>query len=206
VVCTPAIEKYLKAILLYNRQNTKQISHNILSAHQQVKEIKDIEFEMPKDVDEFIKHIDSNGKFRYFEAPFNLNHDDLEKLDKSVWYIRRYCQCLRDTFKTNNNQIIDILKLNLQEIKSEDTIKNPHKFKIFGGKIEKILSDQKSPLREQLVYHNSYFGKYKKRINKFSSRITAGNPTHFLIPDVFKELEKIVKFPKDIKKMFQSPP
>lgn len=200
-----ALEKYLKAILLYNRQDTKQISHNIIIAVEKVKEIQDIEFDVPRDVEDFIEHVDKNGKFRYFEAPYSSNPDDLLKLDKSVWYIRRYCRYLRGTHKTNDDHIIDMLKLNLQEIQSEKTIQNPHKFKIFDGKLEKILSDKQSPQREQLVHHNFYYGKYKKyKINKFHSKAIGGNPPHFLLPGVFEELEKFVRFPKDIKKMFHN--
>ncbi len=44
------IEKYLKAILLYNRKSTINLSHNISKAYEEVLKISDISFDFPEEI------------------------------------------------------------------------------------------------------------------------------------------------------------
>lgn len=86
-----AVEKYLEAILLYNDKLTKHLGHNIYQAFQELSNIKDIPFECPEDVVEFIKYLNRHGNNRYFEKPAYTLGNELLMLDRAVWNVRRYC-------------------------------------------------------------------------------------------------------------------
>jgi HEPN domain-containing protein len=60
-----AIEKYLKAILLYNRKSSKDVKHDVNSALHRVQEINDLEFSVPPDVETFIDFLSTYGEDRY---------------------------------------------------------------------------------------------------------------------------------------------
>jgi hypothetical protein len=64
-----SIEKYLKAILLYNDRSTKGLGHDIEQAYGRLHQIADIKFDIPKDVQEFILYLNVQGANRYFEYP-----------------------------------------------------------------------------------------------------------------------------------------
>ena len=51
-----SIEKYLKAILLYNGESAQKLSHDILKAYQRVLTIPNIPFDFPPDIEKFITH------------------------------------------------------------------------------------------------------------------------------------------------------
>src|SRR6266496_1115222 len=52
-----SIEKYLKAILLYHRTTTKGLRHDVSTALDRVRAIRDLSFEIPGDVTRFIQHL-----------------------------------------------------------------------------------------------------------------------------------------------------
>lgn len=84
-----AIEKYLKAILLFNGRSAKRIGHDIDKALQAVDAISDLALDLPVDVREFVAHLARQGPNRYFDRPLETHGDELAQLDRSVWYIRR---------------------------------------------------------------------------------------------------------------------
>jgi len=60
-----AIEKYLKAILLFNDCSAKNLSHDLEKGLSRVLEIDDIDFDMPADVKRFIRYLNTFGANRY---------------------------------------------------------------------------------------------------------------------------------------------
>jgi len=62
-----AIEKYLKAILLYHRVSTKRLGHDICRALHQIRAIDAIAFDVSSDVEKFIQQLAVYGCNRYFE-------------------------------------------------------------------------------------------------------------------------------------------
>ncbi len=200
------IEKYLKAILIYNGKDTRGIEHSLIEAYDGVLKISDINFDFPKNIEDFVKYLDAQGKNRYFEYPYYTMGEELFSLDRTVWHIRRYCFYLRSVIKKKDRDDINLFPVHLKEIQSEDMKKFPHRYRIFGfGSLEKIIKDKKSPIREQLVWKNFYYGTYKKKIIKrFTFRSSSGNPAHFLYPQIFPDLEKLVKFSKEVKNHFNN--
>jgi len=199
------LEKYLKAILLYNGKNTIKLKHSILDAYYEVLNIQDIKFDFPSDIETFIQYLDANGTNRYFEYPYSLLGDESLSLDRTVWHIRRYCYFLRAKIKNTKGESVNLFPYEIKKIQHKDFLKRPNKYIIFGGFLEKVLNKKKSELRKQLIWKNFYYGSYKKRIiKKYTKRMTSENPTHYLFPEVFSELEKIVYFSKDVKLYFKN--
>ncbi len=62
-----AIEKYLKAILIFNKKNTKRISHNVVSLLEAVHQIESLpdNFSLPDEAKLFIGYINEYGPNRY---------------------------------------------------------------------------------------------------------------------------------------------
>ena len=199
-----AIEKYLKAILLYNGRSTKNIGHSILKAYEEALKIPDITFNFPAAIRDFIKYLENEGKNRYFEYPYATFGKELLLLDNAVWYIRRYCYYLRSTIRKLDGTVVDLFPYEIKKIQRAYTLKHPNKYSIFGGFLEKVLKN-KSSLRDQLVWKNFYYGTYKKnKIKKYTLRSGSGNPTHYLHPEIFPDLEKLVKFSKPVKNYLEN--
>src|SRR5882724_1367605 len=52
-----AIEKYFKAILLYNATSAKQLGHNLEKGLRRIHTIQDFDFRLPHYVEEFVKYL-----------------------------------------------------------------------------------------------------------------------------------------------------
>ena len=108
-----AIEKYLKAIRLYNRVSSKGLSHNLDKALQRIYSISDLEFSLPSpDLEDFIIYISKYGSDRYLSHPTYLEKDAFFTLDKTVWCIRRYCFFMRQVMITPDGEKIEFFDAN----------------------------------------------------------------------------------------------
>lgn len=198
-----AIEKYLKAVLLYNRFNTKHIGHELTVAFDEVLKIPDIDFDFPDDIRPFIEYLNTYGVNRYFEYPYHLNGEECLALDRTVWFIRRYCYYLRQSVTKPDGAIIDLFPQLIKKIQHQDTLKKPNKYYIFGGYLEKVLADKRSKLRSHLIYNNFYYGIYKKKVIKnYQIRMFFTKPTHFMYPEIFPDLSKSVQFSPEVRQYF----
>ena len=90
-----AVEKYLKAILLYHRMSTKGLGHNISRALDKVHSIPVLTFKVPVSVERFVLRLNAQGIDRYFERPINTEGLGLLELDNAVWELRKYCRAVR---------------------------------------------------------------------------------------------------------------
>ena len=151
-----AIEKYLKAILLYNKIKAPNIGHSLKKA---IDKCKDLEFEinLSEKSRNFINHLDTNGQCRYLEISYHSFNITLLDLDRCVWEIRRYCQILDHVFKhSQTGEEINKLNAKLNQIPKLKDL-NYHKFRIAGGKLEKILNNENHPARNFLVWKNAFY-------------------------------------------------
>jgi HEPN domain-containing protein len=198
-----AVEKYLKAILLYNDRSTKRLSHDLEAAYERLQEIADIRFDIPKDVEEFIRYLDSQGANRYFEYPYFATGNELLLLDKTVWHLRRYCQFFSRHVNNVNDREVDWFEVQLKSVHDPRYKKRPNTFKISGGFLEKVADDKWSELRPELVWKNFWYGTYtKQKIRNVIFRSGAAHPAHFLHPEIFEELDKLVTFSKAVREYF----
>lgn len=139
-----AIEKYLKAILLYNQESAKKLGHDVHKALTRVKSIAGLDFTVPNDVAEFVEFLADYGPDRYLSHPTHLREFALLTLDKSVWCIRRYCFYMRGEIETSDGTK-DLLTINKQKATNPYYEKNRHKYRLMGGYLEKII-DKRKPI------------------------------------------------------------
>lgn len=195
-----AVEKYIKAILLYNDRSTKKLGHDIETAYRRLGEITDIQFDIPKGVQDFIRYLNAEGANRYFEYPYVTMGDELLLLDKTVWHLRRYCQWFD---REIDGRKIDWFATAKKEIDHSRFKKRPNTFKISGGFLEKVAANKQSELRRELVWKNFWYGTYTKhKIRNVTFRSGSAHPAHFLHPEIFDELDKRVDFSKAVRQYF----
>jgi len=198
-----AVEKYLKAILLYNDVSTKRLGHDLWKAYQKLYQIRDIPFGFPADVEEFIKYLDWQGNNRYFEKPAFTTGNELLMLDRTVWHIRRYCFWMHGyTTPGPDGKRLYMFPEYIEAIK-DFPVGQASKYRMFLGYLERVLDEKSLGHREYLVWKNFYYGSYKKRsIRNFKAHSWSANPAHYLEPGLFEVLRRRVKFSRDVEDLF----
>jgi HEPN domain-containing protein len=191
-----AIEKYLKAILLYNRINASKVGHDLARAMTLTERLP-FPIELSKRSVSFIEHLAEYGEFRYIDVPYYVDGHVLVDLDLAVWEVRRYCQVL-DVFgkllPPQEQALLDKAKIDLSRSAAEPR----HKFRLHGGLVEKILEDRKHPSRPALLWQNPVYGVRKRDIVHVKRHLHAQNPLLTLYPEMLDELLKLVKIPQKL--------
>ncbi len=157
-----AIEKYLKAILLFNSLKAKKYGHDIEKLFGAVKEIERLDLRLPQSVDSFIKYLNEYGKNRYFEEAAYLPEYALDSLDETVWYIRRYCYYMKEY----ENEYYR----NTRKISPLEQELNPKRYNI-SGLLEKIVKEE-SAAYPYLIWNNCFYGKEEQECDRSSIRNT----------------------------------
>lgn len=188
-----AIEKYLKAILLYNGEKTLTLGHDLDEALRRVKGINRIEFKLSDKSLEFLTYIHRQGVNRYLEQPHYTRGLELPKLDKCVWELRLYCRTIDYELKLAGRNMLD---LELDGIRRWQASDAPHKFRILSGFLEKVLKKRDDPRREPLVWQNFCYGSRRRKQVRIPNNSNAINPTHTLHPEHFDMLSQYVRLPK----------
>jgi len=212
-----AIEKYLKGILFFNWISIIKINdgHDLNALLKKLEEINDIKFDFSEEILVFINDINSIGKNRYFEKSFFTNGDEIQKLDKTVWSIRKYCQYFRENNifdkenpirKEEDGSIDHQLNLVLKVSENHSIFD----YKLPGGFLEKVIKfNRYRDLLEDLTYQNKYYNKYDKydirtKINKVISSWTMKNSCLIKYPEIYEKLEGIMKFSPETRNYFNS--
>lgn len=187
-----AIEKYLKAILLFNGSSAKGLGHDLDAALTRVRDIHGLEFEIPEDVEEFVRYLHAFGEDRYFSYSTYVPHRALTSLDRSVWYVRRFCFYMGGSHPDGR----PLLPNYVERAKSQWAVENPHKYKISGGFLEKVVADRLFPY-EALVWKNFFYGRIAKpELVTMFDWSTGMNPTHVMHSEAFAILDEVIGFPK----------
>jgi len=198
-----AVEKYLKAILLYNDRSAKGLGHNIEAAYRRLDEIEDIDFDIPAVVEEFLRYLNREGANRYFEFPYVTTGDELLLLDRTVWHLRRYCQPFDRELIEINGRKIDSFAMQMKATHHARYKDKPNKFEIASGFLEKVLADKHSPARLELVWRNFWYGTYTRtKLRNVTLHSGSAHPTHVLHPEIFPELDKRVSFSRPVRDYF----
>lgn len=190
-----AIEKYIKAILLINKIEEKDINHSLSKGLEYIKKLP-FPVELSKSSINFINHLEEFARFRYLEVPYYTYGPKLVELDKTVWEMRRYCTAINYEI-THNGKKIAFLDLELKRIKQSNDL-SPHNFRILGGLLETILSKPKHPARPALIWQNAFFTNKPRKIVKIHSHYSAVNPPLSLHPDMLDVVNKYVYLPKEV--------
>ncbi|CAG1022954.1 hypothetical protein DOJK_02016 [Patescibacteria group bacterium] len=191
-----AFEKYLKAILLYNRIKANDINHDLARA---IKHTEKLPFGIRRSdsTDEFIKHISRFGRFRYLESSYSIHGPKLVELDKAVWEIRRYCRVLNYDLNIGGGTLKNMLELEIEGIINAEK-SPPHKFKIHGGLLEKIIENPENVSRGALIWQNAFFGTVTRKSVKVPTPFQAVNSPLSLHPEMIDKVIEYVFLPKEV--------
>lgn len=190
-----ALEKYLKAILVFNNRPANGFKHDVSKIYDDVLTIPDIQFDFPERTAEFIRHLSVFGQDRYFEHNIQISGNALEDLDAAVWTLRRYCQMLRWSEFDKSNGVLTLAE-RVKEIQSPVYQEHPERFRIRGGLLESIRDKKTHPARAQLLLNNRYFG---GRNTVRSVKTVFASPQVVIAPEVLQELEKLIFITKKTK-------
>ncbi len=194
-----AIEKYLKAILLYNDKSTLKLKHNLMKAVDALGLIRDIQFEIPDEVRRFILYLHEQGNNRYFEKYAYTTGRELPNLDQTVWHLRKYCYFMRGSSTPGpDGKRIKLFPLNTSKARNFPK-EGTHKFEISGGYLEKILNQKDSDARKNLVWKNFYYGSCRKKKIKLKALSWSAVPAHELCPDLLDILKTRVLLSKELR-------
>jgi HEPN domain-containing protein len=198
-----AIEKYLKAILLFNGisaryyinpdKKEKEFSHDLIELLKCVRKIKVLKIQLPNWADNYLSYLKNFGNNRYLTQDTFTFGRELQHLDETVWCFRRYCQQFIDPRGEH------LTRKWVEHVHSESYVKYPHELRISGGRLEKIISRKASdPARKALIWKNMYFGKIQRntisycplrRVIKSPIKVKPGTPE-------YKNLSKYIRIPK----------
>ncbi|BFI54637.1 hypothetical protein KD5_01110 [Yersinia pseudotuberculosis] len=191
-----AIEKYLKAILIYNNFDTKDLNHNLLKSLDRVYSIPSITFDFSENVKEFIEYLNDQGPNRYLEREMYTHGNELLTLDKCVWEIRRYCKVINYNIQLSSGENVNLLSSELKTIHAWMKSKNKHTFSINNGYLEKILKSNNKINKSQssiLIWKNFYFGNRKKNTIQWAKSLRSVTPTQIAHPEGIEAISKLVR-------------
>lgn len=191
-----ALEKYLKAILLYNRVKATKVGHDIRAAMRLAAGLP-FKIELSDRSRGFIDMIATYGEFRYLDVPFHVYGHVLVDLDLAAWELRRYCQVLQVSGKVlpaEEQALLDEAHKRLAASSTEPR----YKFRIHNGLLESIIAKRSHPSRAALLWQNPCFSARRRSTIKAKVHLNAQNPhlTHY--PQMLEELQKYVYMPKKI--------
>ena len=196
-----ALEKQFKAILILNEQSAKGLGHNIERAFAKMCAIRDLRLDPPTVIRDFVRYLNRYGPNRYLERPFYLRGAEIFELDRAFWHFRRYCQDFRTTARYLKKTEDEWLELHHQWFTDPSHKARPYRFRLFGGYLEKVLDGKQGPEQYRaLVWKNVYYGKRDKGRIEFAPLSWMANPAHIRHRSMFAELDKIIDFPKDVRR------
>jgi hypothetical protein len=194
-----SIEKYFKCILLLNRicVKNKDLGHDIEKAMNLIAKSVPFSLNLHESSFKYIKHLNTYGRYRYFEVPYYSEGEELVWLDKTVWQIRRYCQTLNYEVELDNGEKRNLLNLNLEKIKNSEQLR-PHKFNLISGQLEKIIANKKHPARKWLIKDNFFFGTRGRKSINVPNYMQSANPPLMLSPQIIEEIFDLGYMPNQI--------
>lgn len=203
-----AIEKYLKAILLFNGKSSryytptgaskrKDLGHNLDALIEEVRKITLLKFEIEPDDRKFLSYLSlQGGANRYLSTSAYNTFDAIHRLDRLVWHIRRYCQYISDRGLFCREVVPGMQEAVVCSINDPSLKKSPHSFALLAGELESVIKrDPKDPTRRALLWANLFYGKKKRlRVTYDSFSSTEIPPNERDWPNIdWKAIEDYVK-------------
>lgn len=196
-----AVEKYLKAILLYNRVKAPKLGHDLAQALVLAKKLP-LKINLSSRAEDFFDHLSTYGAYRYLDVPYHVKGQILVDLDLATWEIRRYCQVL-DVFgkrlPEQERMLLDEAKTALAKSDKEPR----YRFRLHNGLLERILGDRKHPSRSALVWNNPCYGVRRRKKFRAWNYLQGQNPTLCHYPEILDELLEYVHIPTKLAQSYR---
>lgn len=196
-----AIEKYLKAILLFNGISTKKLSHRVADALDRVEsEVVDIGFNVPSSVRRFIEYLQEYNGDRYLVKPLAIRLGSLQALDMSVWHVRRYCRFVRFS-QIMRDQGAGLLDRYRKGMNDQRRLDRPQDYWISGGFLEGVLKAPDSLSYRHLIWRNFWYGRRRKlQLRDYEDYSMSTTPMHCNYPNLqaVDALAELVSIPKSV--------
>jgi hypothetical protein len=159
-----AVEKYLKAIILFHDGFTKNLRHDIGAALDQALAIERLGMRISDRTRHFVTYLNEQGQNRYFTYPRHTKGRELLELDHAVWQIRRYCRNF--FFPHEHDLFLRHQEYDLQHTHDIGDKCLPLHRVDKRGLLEEALDTDKYPiLRKALIYKNFYYGcRYRQSV------------------------------------------
>ena len=176
-----AVEKYLKAILLFNGRSARfytpagatkrrEFGHDLEALLTEVTSIALFNLEIEPEDEKFLTYLSRQGANRYLSTSAYNTSDAIHRLDKLVWHIRRYCQYIDDRGIGCREAVPGMQEAVLRSIADPVKKKIPHSFALFGGELEAVIKRIPTDLaRKALVWANLWYGKKRRLRVTYSS-------------------------------------
>lgn len=149
------VEKYFKAILLFNGQKVRDIKHHVVEAQKRITKDARVPLVLDHYHLDLLGVLEEFGNNRYRTGFTRMLGDELPKLDQLVWTIRHYARSTRLEIDG-----VDKSEWYLQNLLPPKPADAPTSNQISDGELEKILAQgDDDPLRQELVWCNCYYGK-----------------------------------------------
>ena len=198
-----AIEKYLKAILLFNGKSArypfgkrKEFGHDLDTLLAEVRTISIFTLDLEPSHEKFLKYLSQQAPNRYLGTTAYNTGEVLRQLDSTVWQLRRFCQYMPDRGLGSSARVPGLLEAHVKAALSPHHKEQPQSFSVFGGELESIVKRPSSnPARRALVWANLYYGSRRRvrvTYRTFSSSEVPPNERNWHGVD-WKFIEKYVK-------------
>ena len=197
-----AIEKYYKAILLYNRIKAPKIGHSLSEAQRHTKQLP-FTIKLSETSTKLIEHLDPYGRFRYLDSSYFIKGPVLVELDKAVWELRRYCRVINyNVILSDGSEPINMLEHKLEDIESAE--ENPRNYyKLRQGKLEEIIKNETHHARASLIWQNGYYGNTELKDVSIPTYTYAENAPLSIYPDMLDKLVEYIKIPSEVVKAYR---
>lgn len=190
-----AVEKYLKCILMLNREDTRDLAHDIRAALERINQKLPFTIELQQAAQEVFDHLVDWSADRYLVNSLHLFDREVLKLDMLVWHLRQFCVPL-DVAHYADEPSRDVLLANVARIQAG--LNGPRRAGYINGLLENVARDRKHPAHNALVWRNlAYSGRPVKRV-RFPNSWQALNSPLFVRPDLADEVAKYMRLPRDV--------
>lgn len=149
-----AVEKYLKAILLFNGVKVKDLSHEPKIIYDRIINKTPLNLSLTPEQIQLLLVLEKFGNNRYRTECSDLGMDVLFEFDQLIWTIRHYARStyLKPFCEDKSEWLAkNLLPTNVQDI--------PTVNQLTDGELEKILGQETTAQhRQEIIWCNRYFG------------------------------------------------
>lgn len=181
-----ALEKYFKAILLFNGRSArypsgkrKEFGHDLAALLEEVATVPIFRFELEREQEQFVRYLAKQGPTRYLGTTGYSFGASLHQLDATVWHARRYCQYMADRGIGSKAPILGMREAVVRSALDPSHKVRPQRFRLFNGELEKVLGrPSNDPARRALIWANLYYGSKRRTKVTYRTFSSSDVPPH----------------------------